>query len=143
MKSIIALVIGLSVVTLGAGELTLTVLEKTQDSVLREDGAARYTVRYVSTDSQRTNTSSWVMDEPREGSMGAIQYRGAVDRTVIFPEKFAQVGDMICQTNIGGTIYLYAIPMPPPPTVTTNRFMRHRHQKQGQTYSVPSPSVEE
>lgn len=98
-----------------AGELTLIVTEKSQDSILKEDGSARYTVRYISTDSQRTNSHLWVIEEPRESSTG-IQYRGAVDRTVIFPDKFAQVGDIICQTNIGGKMYLHAVT----PTVKRN-----------------------
>lgn len=107
-----------------AGELTLAVMEKSQDSVLKEDGAARYTVRYISTDSQRTNRPSWTMEEPREGFTG-IQYRGSVDRTIILPENFAKVGDVVCQTNIGEKTYLYAIPLPPPLIVKTNTTDRH------------------
>ena len=121
-----------------AGELTLTVIEKSQDSILKEDGAARYTVRYISTDSQRTNNSSYTLEEPREGNI-SIQYRGVIDRNVILPEDFAKVGDMICKTNIGDKMYLYAIPLPPSPTVKTNTTGRHeRHRKQNQSFPAPA-----
>ena len=122
---------------------SLMVISKTQNQELKQDGAARYTVSYVSSYSQRTDIQSYVFEEPREGSISGMQYRGSVDRTVILPEDFAQVGDIICKTNIGTNVYLYATKLAVvlPSVEKTNMPSFHRgkhHQEQNPSFSVPA-----
>ena len=104
-----------------AGEFGLIVTAKSQDGVLREDKVASYTISYVSSASQRNNSPSYTYDEPRDGSISGLQYRGAISRTVILPENFAQVGDIIrCSNNV-----LYAVS---PPVVRKLSKPKHHHE---------------
>ena len=111
-KLLLIMMASLLVMTVVAGEVTnhftITILDKSQDINLKADGVARYTVRYVSTVSQQKEMNGYVLDEPREGS--GMPYRGPIDRTVYWPDDFANVGDTIGKTNINGRIYLYSAP---------------------------------
>ena len=104
----------------------ITIIEKTQDSGLKVDGMARYTIRYVSSVSSQKQSGAYTLEEPREGA--GLNYRGPIDRTVYWPDDFAQVNDIICKTNIGGRIYLCALPPTPiePTESVVNRLKNRR-----------------
>jgi len=100
-------------ISIFAGEVAnIVVIEKYQDSGLKTDGVARYTIRYISSSSLKKDGGGYILDEPREGSTSGLQYRGPIDRTVYWPDDFANINDVICKTNVGGKVYLYASPKP-------------------------------
>jgi len=117
-----------------AGEVTnhfySVVTDKTQNIEMKEDGYATYTIRYVSSNSQRTDSQSYTFDEPKEGSISGLQYRGGRDRTYILPDDFASVGDIICKTNINGKVYLYATTKQAEPTASVLERLKKKREEQ-------------
>lgn len=125
MASLLVMAVSASETT---NHFTITIIDKTQDMNLKIDGIARYTVRYVSTVSQQKEMNGYVMEEPREGS--GMPYRGPIDRTVYWPDDFANVGDVITKTNIGGRVYLYAAPKQIEPTGSVLQRLKDRREKE-------------
>ena len=125
MASLLVMTVVSSEVT---NHFTITIIDKSQDINLKMDGMARYTIRYVSTVSQQKERNGYVLEEPRDGS--GLPYKGPIDRSIYWPDDFANVGDSIVKTNIGGRVYLYSASKSVESTEAILRKLKNRREKE-------------